>query len=113
MARSRSSASKSIRERAEEAVAKKEPESPDANHDGACLTVSFGEEQFNPMKFHTFKVPGPTITVNVPPGMSIEKAAEAAEQILERIGQKMFERKLERFIERHAHMVGRMGGKAD
>ena len=82
-------------------------------HDGPSLpprvrtmTVSWGEETYQPIQFHGFRVGPLSMTLDIPAGCDLDSFARDAFKRLEKMGNEQFSRKLRDYLDRVEIVVG-------
>lgn len=71
-----------------------------AGFDGEQLTVTWGKELFQPLKFHNFEVGSFVLTVTIRQGETVAEAAGRAQRELEQLAHREFREKLAAYLER-------------
>jgi hypothetical protein len=89
-----------------------EPARVSWNENATELTVTWGREVFQPMKFHAFEIGSFQLTVRVGDGETVQQAADRALDELEAIADREFERKSARFLDRTIRLDGIVRGAA-
>lgn len=62
------------------------------------LTVTWGEQTFSPISYHSFKTGAITLQVDVPPGADVQQVHREAMAQLQVLAAEQFKRELEAFL---------------